>query len=1207
MKRFLQTILLILFLFQGQAFATHSMGGEVTYRYLGGLKYEITFKFYRDCRGISIDSISAQMRGNVGTASKSKRLTPTRISIKDVSNYCKKNSNPCGKANTIGSNLGIEEHLFRDTIDFDNADSAFKKCCVVQLGFGQCCRITSEVFWVYGELNICTAPKNSSPVLTSVPSNILCCNQPFYYNNGAVDSIDLDSLSYSWADPFTSWTAKTTWGSGKSSKSPFADYFPSGYDKNKGPKPDADPPIGTYLDPETGDLILTPTDCSDVTNASIKISEWRKDSTGTYKKIGEVSRDMVFFVVSCSANNPPILNGPYRYEVCANQKICFTVVTSDKQVIPPPPAKPYPPDTVLISWNRGINKGATFKILDSTARLQKGQFCWTPKESDASDLPYTFTVTARDNNCPMNGISIKSYSVRVKKNAKTSVIKKHIKNGLYEIKSEKEAGFKGTATYKWYINDSVNRYLDTAYYFYSVNPLQSSRQVDSVQFYKGGKYIIVHTINNPPLNCPTTYFDTIKVGPVTPILKMNPSGFQQKWACKNAIDTIFPSVKNAKKPVKYKWSSSSADTLPYIIVKYKRDTTFRVDVYDSAGYHQFAEWKIFLYPEPKLVEKKDISICNGDTVSLSGSASNYIDTVYWKWFFNGKLISTNQKISLWQTGIYSLKISDTTKCFSKSDSIKVSNMVVTIGKGMEKTACLGDTVSLSDTASKISGPKFWKWFFAGKQISTDSNIKIVELGKYSLEISDSNKCLTWRDTIERKNMILNADAGSDIKVCQYETVVFNANGLDTTNGNTGGYLWYREDFTPPAFSNKNTFQFPFNKDGRMILQLQQMKGTLICADLDTVYYSFRQLPEVILRNGTICQNETELDLQNIILKPTNSAKGVLTWQLIKTLKKPGGSANSLTDLVYDKDPTTNNSYYLKVDKSTIDLNGKFKDSVILGLTYKDEFGCQNASSNNSNVIIRSNIEVTLIYDELKRCHGDSVTYISNDYGVNYYGGLWFTLTDSSNYLKWPQGHLIQIYEKLGTASLDPKGGKYRMRYLLENNQCFSSKDALLKIVPYPTIAWTQTDKGDSIILKDNSANAERREWFVNSKKKSELASIIISKQNAKTFTILLKVFNTTCETDSIIKPIIQIGINNLNPSKFSISPNPVKKDLLIKTSIDYPYCIEIINNLGQTIFIKNKANKVETINVSGLPDGIYNLLIKTPYAILMQKFIKTAD
>ena len=69
MKRFLQ-VLLILFLFQTQAKASHVMGGEITYRYLGGLKYEITVKFYRDCRGIPLSSPSCNMTANSDTSKK---------------------------------------------------------------------------------------------------------------------------------------------------------------------------------------------------------------------------------------------------------------------------------------------------------------------------------------------------------------------------------------------------------------------------------------------------------------------------------------------------------------------------------------------------------------------------------------------------------------------------------------------------------------------------------------------------------------------------------------------------------------------------------------------------------------------------------------------------------------------------------------------------------------------------------------------------------------------------------------------------------------------------------------------------------------------------------------------------------------------------------------------------------------------------------
>lgn len=1201
MKRYLQ-VLLILFLFQTQAKASHVMGGEITYRYLGGLKYEITVKFYRDCRGIPLSSPSCSMVGN-GDTSKRKSLSLTLISIRDVSNYCKKSSNPCYPKNT-SSALGIEEHLYLDTVDFNKADSAFKKYCNIQFGMGQCCRNIGGDFWVTAYLNICKSPKNSSPVLTNVPKNILCCNQPVYYNNGAIDTIDNDSISYSFDTPMTGFVTYITYSGGKTKSSPFSDYWPSGYDKKKGPNPSANPPIGTYLDPEIGDLIFTPTDCSEETYATIKMTEWRKDSTGKYIIVGIVFRDLMYLVQTCSANNPPTLSGPYKFDVCAGSKICFTVVSDDKQIIPPPPAKANPPDTVTLTWNHGIGKGATFKILDTTARLQKGQFCWTPKESDASDLPYTFTVTEKDNNCPSNGITIKSYSVRVKKNAKTTITKTFIKNGMYQLKSDVEKGFKGTAQYYWEIKDSVNNPIDTAYYFYPNNSLKSNRQLDSVQFYKGGRYVIHHRINNPPLNCPIDYFDTFKVAPVTPILRINPNGILEKWECQNSVDTLFPVVRNAKKPVKFKWSSSSADTLPYLIINNKKDSSYRVDVYDGAGFHRSAEWKINLYQEPKLLEKNDISMCSGDTISISGTATNFMDTVYWKWFYNGNALSTDQNIRVSKTGIYSLKISDGTKCFSKVDTIMVSNMIVT-GMVIEKIACIGDSVLLSNTASGMSGILYNKWFYGGTQISTGSSIQVFQRGKYTVEISDSNKCVTKRDTIELSNMVVNATSGMVKKVCKGDVMMLYAKGADTSGGNNGKFYWYISSLSN-LMDSGSLVTYKFKTDNTMIVKLLQTKGSLTCMDLDTLNVAFRPLPQITFKNGTICQNETELDLHTLILKPTNSYTGIVSWQLLKTLQKPGGVDNSITDLVYDKDNSSSDHYYLKVDKSIIDLKPKFMDSVMLGLTYKDEFGCQNSSTNGATIVIRSNVDVSFNTNEQKRCYGDSVIYISNDYGVNYYGGKWFTNNDSSNYLKWPQGNALQLSEKLGTKSLDSKGGKYILKYTLENNKCLSFKNAMLTIIPYPAIVWVQTDQGDSVVLTDKSTNAERREWYINSKKMSEATSLTVSKSDAKIKTIVLKVFNTNCETDSVIVPKIVGKISNFNTIDFSISPNPVHDELFIKTGFNQPYKIDLVNSLGQVVLKKSISRNRETINVSELPDGIYSIILKSPNDILMQKFIKTS-
>lgn len=142
MKRILPILLILFLLTLRPVNASHIMGAEVFYRHLGGLKYELTYKIYRDCRGVPLKAPTAEMYRITGTSSSKKTLSFTPVSIKDVSNYCKKLSNPCNPPNTIisSSEPGTEEHLYRDTVDFNGQDSAFKKYCTILIGVGQCCR-----------------------------------------------------------------------------------------------------------------------------------------------------------------------------------------------------------------------------------------------------------------------------------------------------------------------------------------------------------------------------------------------------------------------------------------------------------------------------------------------------------------------------------------------------------------------------------------------------------------------------------------------------------------------------------------------------------------------------------------------------------------------------------------------------------------------------------------------------------------------------------------------------------------------------------------------------------------------------------------------------------------------------------------------------------------------------------------------------------
>ena len=314
--------------------------------------------------------------------------------------------------------------------------------------------------------------------------------------------------------------------------------------------PNADPPIGIFLDPETGDLIFTPTECGQEAVVVMQITEWRKNSKGKYENVGITRRDMQFIVQNCPANNPPkITNKVFKYSVCAGTQLCFDVTTEDKPFVPPPPAKTPDPDTVNLTWNRGI-PGATFTIKNTKAREKVGTFCWTPKKNQASDLPYTFTATAIDDACPKNAITTRSFSIVVKPLAEAERDVDTFDCGKYSIESKVFPNFKTPASYFWELSDSNNLALGRNYYYFkSNNGTKSNKVIDTIQFRKGGKYIIHHRVNNS-VNCPTDYFDTLVVPPLLEVdLALGPDTF----VCAGTTLRLGAKVAHGVPSFKYQW------------------------------------------------------------------------------------------------------------------------------------------------------------------------------------------------------------------------------------------------------------------------------------------------------------------------------------------------------------------------------------------------------------------------------------------------------------------------------------------------------------------------------------------------------------------------------------------------------------------------------------------------------------------------------
>jgi|GEM_PF-2768070 len=410
--------LLCIFVFLAQTIAvqaTHVMGSDITYVNTGGQNYKITVKIYRDCRGISLSTTNATISTNNGCSS-GVTLTLTSVGVKNISSYCAGTTAPCTPSNTNATGKGIEEHTFEGTVDLSRnpyRNWASSGCCEVYFSWDLCCRngaITtgqaSRRFYTYSMLNICNidsfaSKANSSPLITSTPVAFICCNQPYYFNNGCKDTVEYDSLGYSLELPLgTSRTNTLAYTSPLTAKIPMTPFCPTAV-VTCTPKPGLTTPEGFYLDSLTGDVIFTPSSCSEVGVIVVQATEYRRTASGTLLVVGVIRRDMQLIVESCPINKTPVISGPTDTSICLGQSICYDIVTTDANN-----------DTLTLTWNKGIPK-ATFTIKNPSSANKTGEFCWKPDSNVTPNRDYYFSANVADNYCPIKATSSRSFKVRV--------------------------------------------------------------------------------------------------------------------------------------------------------------------------------------------------------------------------------------------------------------------------------------------------------------------------------------------------------------------------------------------------------------------------------------------------------------------------------------------------------------------------------------------------------------------------------------------------------------------------------------------------------------------------------------------------------------------------------------------------------------------------------------------------------------------------
>jgi len=277
---------LIFSLFSSAVVASHIVGGELNYRYLGANVYEVRLVVYRDCFGgqAPFDDPASigvfNMQGNLVASSdvyvNSINLIPNII------------NSPCL---TPPTNICYEVGIYTLNMTLPPIPGGY------QLVYQRCCRnysiLNIDLSPLPGATYLATIPDtvlcrvNSNPEFNFLPPTFICEGAPFTFDHSATD-IDGDSIVYEICTPLL--------GANQGSPQPIP---PNGPPYNpivwQFPYSEANPFGGVPLDidPVTGRLTATPASSGQFVYG-VCAKEYRN---GVY--LGETKRDFQVNVVPC--------------------------------------------------------------------------------------------------------------------------------------------------------------------------------------------------------------------------------------------------------------------------------------------------------------------------------------------------------------------------------------------------------------------------------------------------------------------------------------------------------------------------------------------------------------------------------------------------------------------------------------------------------------------------------------------------------------------------------------------------------------------------------------------------------------------------------------------------------------------------------------------------------------------------------------------
>ena len=444
-----KTLLLFFLIIQLPAFASHYLGGEITWRCFdtgpNAGKYKFYVVLYRECgTGSSTflpNPVILSTNAPVGSISCAQVGSAT-----DVSPDCWDATQEINCNGVTSGQGAVEERRYESGyITLNGVPPAggwyftFTDCCrpsitnLTSASSSYTLRAYMFPYSINGVVQNANPCYDSSPRFLEPPKSVICSGYEYTYAHNAFDG-DMDSVTYDWAYPQT-----TSNGTNAS--------FTTGYAYNS-PFPNGGNPVS--FNQHTGTMKFNPSAGGSYTSC-VEVNAYRCN-----QKIASVYRDIpVIIRTDCGFNTPPTVqinnlpNYPalvpvvtsgdtlyYETSVFAGQEVKFAMVSQDPQLLPNflpqtiefsassgqlgsplnnansgcsnPPCATISPKSPQTSFVSALNNEVNFNWVTNCNHISyQNNYCGTPSSR------YVFSLRMQDNFCVAPAIKAVSVVVYV--------------------------------------------------------------------------------------------------------------------------------------------------------------------------------------------------------------------------------------------------------------------------------------------------------------------------------------------------------------------------------------------------------------------------------------------------------------------------------------------------------------------------------------------------------------------------------------------------------------------------------------------------------------------------------------------------------------------------------------------------------------------------------------------------------------------------